>query len=147
VLLTLILLVGVTGLLLMSIPVGNRRLRRPPAERFRCRVGQVTEDGRLRWDPRRCQAFWQHDVLLLRFGAQTLALPVRLPEDSVRETLSRTPGGLGPFPVRLRLRLDDGRTVEVVAGAKDRARLVGPFLTAALPGMPAGPREPRRHRP
>jgi hypothetical protein len=72
---------------------------------------------------------------------------VRLPEESVREVPRRTPGRLGPGPVRLRLRLDDDQVVEVAVAGTDRSRLVGPFLAAALPGMPAGPREPRRHRP
>jgi hypothetical protein len=51
--------------------------------------------------------------------------------------------------VALAFRPDDDTLVEVAAGAHDRTALVGPFLAAAIPGLPSAPRAPEnlRRRP
>jgi hypothetical protein len=54
--------------------------------------------------------------------------------------------GLGSDPQVLGLRLDGGSVVELAIAAEARVAAVGPFLAAAIPGLPAAPadRPPRR---
>ena len=49
--------------------------------------------------------------------------------------------GLGRHPVALRFTAHDGGEVEVAAAQQDAGLLVGPFLTAAMSGLPRAPRE------
>jgi hypothetical protein len=84
-------------------------------------------------------------VLLVRSGALRLwltPLPVGVARDVTVQALG--PGevrGLGPHPVALRLTLRDAGELEIAVDAESADRLVGPFLTAALSGLPGAPRE------
>jgi hypothetical protein len=52
-------------------------------------------------------------------------------------------GGLGPNPMAFPLRCDDDSLIEIAAAEEDRTLLAGPFLAAAIPGLPRAPRERR----
>lgn len=116
---------------------------------FRCRVLRPGAGG---WRARRrpTRAAWVGDVLLVREGFLRLwvePLSVALETGAVL----RSPGpaavrGLGAHPVTLRFSLlgPGGMPtgdLEVAVAAEDADRLVGPFLTAALPRLPDAPRE------
>lgn len=133
---------------LACLSVSSRlRISRDPRS-FRCRVGTCPQ-GRFRrgdrWRWRRARALWVSDVLLVQKGLLrlwTTALHARIPTGSHVERLAWHEGRrLGADPVLLRLITDDGQTVVIVAGSQDRALLVGPFLTAAIPGLPSARRE------
>jgi hypothetical protein len=49
--------------------------------------------------------------------------------------------GLGLHAVALRLIAEDGRPLVVATSVLDRTALVGPFLTAAVAGLPTSPRD------
>ncbi len=115
---------------------------------FRCRVrvtkGQVPELNR-RWRRRtiRARARWVHDVLLVQYGLlrpATVALPARFP-DRVWAVCGWRVYGLGAAPLLLPVQLDDATVVEVAAAESDRTPLVGPFLAAAIPGLPKAQKE------
>jgi hypothetical protein len=115
---------------------------------FRCKIRTVAVDGapEQRWPRRRCRAAWVHDVLLVRRGlllVDLTALAVRAPENPPRTTGPEEVHRLGKAVLALVVRLDDGTFVEVAASAHERTALVGPFLAAAIPGLPRGPREHR----
>jgi hypothetical protein len=121
----------------------------PSATTFPCLVrftgGQRTPE-RGRWPRRRWRAAWAHDVLLLQHGRllpRVTALPVRMPEEALRNAWRGEFTRLGTDPVVVLLRLDDDCLVEVAAHHAHRHDLVGPFLAAAIPGLPRGPREQR----
>jgi hypothetical protein len=118
---------------------------------FRCKIRPAPLPGakRHRWPLRRCRATWVHDVLMVRRGlvlATVSALPVHLLEKALRETGPDEIPFLGPALVAVVLRLDDDSLVEVAAASGDRTALVGPFLAAAIPGLPSGPSEPKKLR-
>jgi hypothetical protein len=114
---------------------------------FRCRVGPPASSRRSdeRWCLRRTRAAWVDDVLLLRSGPLRLwltPLGVGVAREVTVQALE--PGevrGLGRRPVALRFTAHDGCEVEVAASHEDADRLVGPFLTTALSGLPEAPRE------
>ena len=113
---------------------------------FRCRVGPPSSRrSDARWCLRRTRAAWVDDVLLLRSGVLRLwltPLAVGVAREVTVQALE--PGevrGLGRRPVALRFTAHDGCEVEVAAAHEDSGRLVGPFLTAALSGLPEAPRE------
>jgi len=111
---------------------------------FRCKLRPA---GR-RWPLRSTYARWVHSVLLVQRGLfvpRTVSIGVRIPEDMVEEVSKRDVRGLGQWPVLLVLQLDDGPVLDVAAPAAARTRLVGPFLAAAIPGLPQSPPE-RPHR-
>jgi hypothetical protein len=125
-----------------------RYTRRLPS--FRCRVGPSTgrwrrRGRRARWRLRRSWAAWVGDVLLVRSGALRLwltPLPVGVARDVTVRALG--PGevrGLGRRPVALRFTLDEEGELEIAVAAESADELVGPFLTAALAGLPRAPRE------
>ncbi len=131
------------------------RLARP-ARRWRGLPGRHgwhgwRRDG-LRWGRLRTRARWVDRVLLVQTGLlriRTLAMAVTLPSNA---TVQADSDGrirrLGPRPQILRVTDEDGRPLQVAAAHWDRTRLVGPFLAAAIPGLPAAPPERRpRHRP
>jgi hypothetical protein len=114
----------------------RRRLSRA-GETFRCRVWSLagSGSGRNRSNPSRARAVWVHDILLLQQGRlfpRLQALPVRLPEDSMRFATPGEAPGLGRTPLVMELRLDDGALVAVAAANRDRTLLAGPFLAAAI---------------
>lgn len=116
---------------------------------FRCRLGAaaVPWRGGARWQRRRTRAVWVSDVLLVETGLLRLsATPVaaHLARDVEVESLSAADvPGLGPHPVALRLTDRAGRWLEIAAAEPDRTLLVGPFLVAAVPGLPKAPRDGR----
>jgi hypothetical protein len=102
-----------------------------------------------RWPRRRSRAMWVHDVLVIHgglFRPRTLAVPARIPEEAIRYAADKSVRGLGDAPLVLRLRLDDGDLIEVAANEAHRTLLVGPFLAAAIPGLPRAPTHRRRDR-
>jgi hypothetical protein len=161
--LTLAGLVGLAaGVLLGAALVGLsiRRFARTPGA-FRCKVrapGSVSYRLRSRpelpagfgprWGHRRRRAVWVHDVLLVRhglLGQHVVALPVRIPDEVIRPAPAEVVRGLGSRPQVLRLRLDEGPPVEVATASEARSLVVGPFMAAAIPGLPGAPadRPPR----
>ena len=143
----LFLVLTVAGMIRFRI----RRRRRPPGEEdggFSCRVRALGTTPscwpRLRtgWPAGWMRAQWVGEVLLVRHG---LFL-------NRYETLSAQPGGAGirPLPksevrrcgrspIIIELRISDGSRVEVATAGKNRLSLVGPYLTAALAGLPPAP--------
>ena len=114
----------------------RRRLSRAGAT-FRCRVWSLAgfRTGRNRSTLTRARAVWVHDVLLVQHGwlfSRLLALPVRLPEDSMRFAAPGEATGFGRIPLVMELRLDDGALIAVAAANRDRTLLAGPFLAAAI---------------
>lgn len=118
---------------------------------FACKLidkSRLTND--IRWPRRRARAMWVHDVLFVRTShlwPQFTALPVRLPEDNIRDARPHEISGLGNYPVVITLRLDDGRMIDVAASEDDRSLLAGPFCVAAIHGLGPGrverlPRKP-----
>ena len=112
---------------------------------FPCRVRVVSGGlaGFPRWWRGRPQyAAWVHDVLLLHRGllpAVTIPIPARLTEDAVVRARQDVVTRLGPAPVTLRLRLDDGTVLELAAPASAHSLIVGPFLAAAMVDLPSQP--------
>lgn len=121
----------------------RRRFTRYQGESFPCRIRWPNRGMRRKrplWLPGRARARWIHSVLLVQRGRlvpTTLALPVRLPEDAIREA-SLNVRSLGRRPLTIRLWLDDGSLVEIAARSRDRTLLAGPFLAAAVVSL--GPR-------
>jgi hypothetical protein len=70
-----------------------------------------------------------------------LALPARIPDDVLHPLPIGEVRGLGSDPRLLPLQLDDGRVIEVAVPATARPLVVGPFLAAAIPGLPAAQAE------
>jgi hypothetical protein len=138
---------AVLTLALLTVWARVHYARRLPS--FRCRIGPPPAGGRrrrgARWCLRRSWATWVDDVLLVRSGALRLwltPLPVSVARDVTVQALR--PGevrGLGRRPVALRLTLRDDGELEIAVAAESAERLVGPFLTAALSGLPDAPRE------
>jgi hypothetical protein len=114
---------------------------------FRCRLGPPSSrrrSRRARWRLRRSWAAWVDDVLVVRSGAWRLwltPLSVGVAGDVKLQALE--PGearGLGPRPFALRLTVRGAGELEIAVSAEDADLLVGPFLTAALSGLPGAPR-------
>jgi hypothetical protein len=122
--------------LLVTMLDRARRQRRGP-DVFRCRTrrpdprdrgAETYGRSRLGW------ASWAHGVLLLHVGhlGRVDAFPVRFPEGTVRRISRETAKGLGPAPVMVLLRLDDGGLVELAARREARELVAGPFLAACV---------------
>jgi hypothetical protein len=130
----------------------RRRFGRDPGV-FRCKLrapGNPSTGLRRCWDRAPRRAVWVHDVLLVQHGAMRqhiVALPARIPEEALHPLPIGDVTGLGSDPQVLPLQLDDGRVVEVAVPTEARPLVVGPFLAAAIPGLPAAPGEWRRRRP
>jgi hypothetical protein len=131
----------------VAASVSTRRRFARSATTFACKVRSAGDSGsgeRPQWPRRPARATWVHQVLLVQQGLlfpRVLALPVRIPEDVIREASFTQVRRLGYRPVVIRLRLDDGPLVDVAAAGADRTLLAGPFLAAAIPGLPRGRRE------
>jgi len=142
----------------------RRRFRRLDGA-FRCRVHR-SDEGVLtlsRWRPRRllrrwfgdwarpwpravAWGVWAHDVLLVHRGLlrpRILVFRVRFPDGPMILMSDIEVGGLGPNPMAFPLRCDDDSMLEIAAAEEDRTLLAGPFLAAAIPGLPKAPRERR----
>jgi|SRR5215207_3583173 len=143
-------LLGIPVLLLLgSIMTGAwSRFRFARTEgAFRCKVrapyGRVP-GVRRRWHAGWTHALWTHDVLLVERGfvrQRTMAIPVSATGDVVRTMFAGEVRGLGRDPVVLVLELDEDLLVEVAAPRPSRTLLAGPFLAAAIPGLPESPAE------
>jgi hypothetical protein len=126
------------GLLVGIRTIRERRELLRTSTAFRCRLRLVSgwlPPLRRTWRGRRCWATWVHDVLLVRRGVSprtTTAYAVRFPEGSVEAASAKEVRGLGPQPLRLRLRLDDGAVLELAAPGEAMTPLVGPFVVAAM---------------
>jgi hypothetical protein len=142
------ILVGSLVAMLVTAASTYRRFRSSPGT-FRCTLRAPLDlVGRLPTDWRHgpAHARWVHDVLLVRrglLGQRVMAMPVRIPDDVIRPAVKGEVRGLGPEPLVLGLKLDGGELVEVAAPVEARTRLVGPFLAAAIPGLPAAAAEPQ----
>jgi len=103
---------------------------------FRCRLRSSSwglDTLTQRWSRRTAYAVWVHDVLVVYRGvalSRVLLLACRFAEDleDAPPSLRR----LGPAPLQLRLRLDDGAIVEVAAPRRACSDLVGPYVAAQL---------------
>jgi hypothetical protein len=103
---------------------------------FRCRLRSSSwgvESLSQRWTRHPSYAMWAHDVLVVyrRFTlSEVLLLECRFAEDL--EVAPSTLRWLGPCPLLLRVRLDDGAMVEVAAPRRACSDLVGPYVAAQL---------------
>jgi hypothetical protein len=122
---------------------------------FRCRTAQPAwrwwhRDG-MHWRFMRTRASWINDVLLIRgglLGTRTLAIPAVLDKDARIEPEMRTMvRRLGRRPQSLWIEGSRSGPVKVAVREEDRAKLAGPFLVAAIAGLPAAPRRNRRRTP
>jgi hypothetical protein len=143
---------ALAGVVLLSWRTRARFRATPGAFGCKVRLADQPRRGRTgfprQWRRRRTSAVWVHDVLLVRcglLGQQVVALPVRLPEHEPLPAAG-TVDGLGPEPYLLSLRLDSGQLLDVALPAGERVPGVGPFLAAAMPGLPDAPAERRPRR-
>jgi hypothetical protein len=133
--LTLIVLIEAAALGILFVRA--ERQRQLP-ETFRCRTRQATPRGARRSGrttrSRMGWATWAHGVLLVRSGrlGRLDVLPVRFPEGAVTRIAPETAKRLGPAPVVVLLRLDDGRLIELAAPTQARELVAGPFLAACV---------------
>jgi hypothetical protein len=138
-------LAGAAATLVVLSVRARFRFRRLPGS-FRCRLGPGSRRRRApsAWRIRRTRAVWARDVLLVQSGALRLGItPVCASvarHAAVEELEPFTTRGLGLHAVALTLTADDGRSVVVATAGRDRTTLAGPFLAAALPGLPRAPR-------
>lgn len=120
------------------------RVRRPRGRRRRWPVPR-REGCRLCWGLGRTAARWVHDVLVVQSGPLGLSvtpLAARIgAEAALRRVPSREARGLGSRPWAVVLTTEDGGSLEIAVAEWDRERLVGPYLTVALTGLPSAPRE------
>lgn len=159
--------VACLAVVLITVGTGwlvRRRFRRLDGA-FRCRLRRVDDDvlTLARWRPRRllrtwfsawarpwpgvnAWGVWAHDVLLVHRGLlrpRIVVLRVRFPDGPMTPMSDIEMTGLGPNPMVFPLRCDDETRLEVAAAEEDRTLLAGPFLAAAIPGLPKAPRERR----
>lgn len=122
------LLVGVIGAAYWS----RRTFRQAPGV-FECRIRLIpAADAAVpAWPRAASYARWVHDVLLVHSGLSLRsfeALPVAGLDAPIEAAdASRLPG---PW-VACRLRIDDGRVIELAAGERHRLQLAGPFAMDA----------------
>ena len=134
------------GTLAVLSVLSRRRFGRLPGA-FRCRLGPPSGWRRHRavWRVRRTRAVWLHDVLVIQSGflrlGMTTVFPTIAREASVEALVPFEVRGLGLHAVALRLIAEDGRPLVVATSVLDRTALVGPFLTAAVAGLPTSPRD------
>jgi hypothetical protein len=115
---------------LLLILRSRRRFRRRP-EVFECRLRPVEPDRTSSDAPRgKHHAYWAHDVLLVHRGVALIrydALPVASVDGPVTAVTTES----GERQVQLRLRLDDGRQIDLVARNEDADRATGRYSTAS----------------
>ena len=145
---------AVVGFLVLIAAGWNRLRFVRGGSSFRCRLGRVTVRGKSyraqHWARFKTRAKWADDVLVAQIGplwALTLCVPVRLPLDARIQAEERaTVRRLGAHPHSLIIERDGRPPLLVAVRAKDRTRLVGPFLAAAVAGLPSAPRSVRRRK-
>jgi hypothetical protein len=132
--LALSIVVLVEAVALGAVVTRARRQQHAP-ETFRCRTRMPRRSSvdrasrsRLGW------ASWAHGVLVVRSRllGRVDVFPVRFPEGSVRRIAPELAKRLGPAPVVVLLRLDNGSLLELSAPAEARELAVGPFLAACV---------------
>lgn len=109
----------------------RRRLRRTPGV-FACRLRPAGPTEAAAWPRSKRYAYWVHDVLLVHRGPALKryeALPVASVAGPVEATTAKR---LGDRPMWLRLHLDDGRLIDLVARNHDVSPATGPFVTASM---------------
>jgi hypothetical protein len=122
---------------------------------FTCRTARLStkwwhRDG-MRWRFLRARAAWVESVLVIRNGPvslRTVTIPVSLPPKArIEEESPSTVRLLGSCPQSLWIERDDGTPIKIAVRERDRTKLAGPFLAAAIAGLPAARREYRRRTP
>jgi len=139
-------------LALILVALSNRiRFARDPSS-FACRAARLTRRGwqrdGLRWGWLRTRAKWVNDVLVIQSGLlwmRSLAVAVTLPkgvqiEAEPRSTVRR----LGARPQSLWIDCGDVLPLKIAVREQDRTKLAGPFVAAAIGGLPTPPRRNRR---
>lgn len=126
-------LVGLLAAGLLYAWWSRRRLRSTPGV-FPCRLRAAGPAAKPGWPRRKRYGCWAHDVFLVYRGptltrCQALAVanvtgPVPTEAGAVR--------GLGERPLLLRLHLDEGDVVDLVARHEDRTPATGPFVAASM---------------
>jgi hypothetical protein len=146
---SLLLLIALTAQL-----IRRRRFARAEGA-FRCKArvcaGRSVIWPALRsgWTLRRLWARWEGDELVVRRGVlllRTARLPARVRSDGVYLLTCLDVTRLGGQPIAVDLEISDGSRIEVATRNSARSALVGPYLTAALHGLPRAP-APRRQTP
>jgi hypothetical protein len=110
----------------------SRRQLRHTEGVFACRVRPAGPAESSGWRRGKRYAYWVHDVLLVHRGPALKrydALPVASVAGPV---VAANAKGLGDRPMWLRLHLDDGRLVDLVARNHDVSPATGPFVTASM---------------
>jgi hypothetical protein len=145
---------GIVALVVGVAAAWNRVWFARDGSAFGCRVALMgptwTSRHYPRWSRLKTRAKWVDDVLIIQVGplwTRTLHIPVHLPldtqiHDETRGSIRR----LGPHPQSLLMRPDAGAALLVAVRATDRNCLVGPFLAAAVAGLPSAPRSDRRRK-
>lgn len=117
---------------ILFVAWSRRRLRQTPGV-FACHVRPAgpaeTSDG---WPRSKRYAYWVHDVLLVHRGPALLRYDALAVANVVGPSAATTAKGLGDQPMWLRLHLDDGRLLDVVAHDHDLSTATGPFVTASM---------------
>ena len=150
----LLALLLVICLLMLATILGHlvamRRRLVKRTDLFRCKV-RVTSGASSQLSPRwplvACQAEWQHDVLLLRYGIWlTCAHPlaVRFAEGVIEPARPLSRLRMASDAVMFQLRLDDDTMIAVAAPASSWEKLAGPFLAIAAQGMSSDISQRRR---
>lgn len=145
---------GIVGFLIGAVVAWNRVRFARDRSSFRCRLARITPSRTFRhprrWSRLKTRAKWTGDTLLIQVGplwAGTLRIAVNLPLDAqIRAEARGAVRRLGAHPQSLLIRCDGCTALVVAVQAKDRTRLVGPFLAAAVAGLPSVPRSDGRRK-
>jgi hypothetical protein len=130
------------------------RFTRAPGA-FRCRARLCAKRSvlwpglRARWTSRRLWARWEHDELVVRRGRlrmRAARLPARVRGTGIYLLTCLDVTKLGSRPIAIELEISDGSWIEISARSSARLDLVGPYVGAALHGLPRAP-APRRQIP
>ena len=147
-------IIGLLSACLALVLVGLSNLIRfanDPAS-FVCRAARLTRHGwqrdRMRWGWLRTRAKWVNDVLILQSGPlwmRSVTIAVVLPKGAQIE--AEPPSSvrrLGPRPQSLWIECGDVLPLKIAVREPDRTKLAGPFVAAAIGGLPTPPRRNRR---
>jgi hypothetical protein len=144
------LLVATLALLLLGTGVLAHRGRKRfiwAGDTFRCRFRNCGYSSatwprlRRQWS-RPMWASWTGDVLQVRRGPvfdRVLELRASVTANGVYRLPAREAKRCGPDPVAVCLHLADGSGIEIVTDMESRIDLVGPYLIAAIHGLPGAP--------
>jgi hypothetical protein len=139
-------------LALVTVAVWNRnRFGRDPGA-FVCRAARLTRRGwqrdGLRWGWLRTRAKWVNDVLVVQCGLlwmRSVTIAVALPKGvQIEAEPPSTVRRLGARPQSLWIDSGDTLPLKIAVREQDRSKLAGPFVAAAMDGLPTPPRRNRR---